>query len=148
MARPVKRRRICCAPRHASFGPLGKASGQEIELALEEYEAVRLIDLLGRTQEECAAQMGIGRTTVQNIYDRARRKIAAALVCAHRLKIAGGAYEVCRDFSVCACHNCKRQSCKKEGEVCAKFAARPCRGHFATKAQHQEGNERRINDDT
>ena len=46
---------------------------------MDEYEAVRLIDLLGLTQEECAAQMNVARTTVQAIYDSAREKLARML---------------------------------------------------------------------
>lgn len=53
---------------------------ERIIMAVDEYETIRLIDLAGYTQEECAAQMGIARTTVQGIYNDARRKLADALV--------------------------------------------------------------------
>ena len=58
MPRPKKCRRICALPRCSSFGPLEGAADGRVEMAVEEYEAIRLIDLLGCTQEECAAQMG------------------------------------------------------------------------------------------
>ena len=57
MPRPKKCRRICALPRCSSFGPLEGAADGRVEMAVEEYEAIRLIDLLGCTQEECAAQM-------------------------------------------------------------------------------------------
>ena len=76
MPRPKKCRRICALPRCSSFGPLEGAADGRVEMAVEEYEAIRLIDLLGCTQEECAAQMGVARSTVQQVYDTARRRLA------------------------------------------------------------------------
>ena len=75
MPRPKKYRRICALPRCSSFGPLEGAADGRVEMAVEEYEAIRLIDLLGCTQEECAAQMGVARSTVQQVYDTARRRL-------------------------------------------------------------------------
>ena len=75
MPRPKKCRRICALPRCSSFGPLEGAADGRVEMAVEEYEAIRLIDLLGCTQEECAAQMGVARSTVQQVYDTARRRL-------------------------------------------------------------------------
>ena len=90
MPRPKKCRRICALPRCSSFGPLEGAADGRVEMAVEEYEAIRLIDLLGCTQEECAAQMGVARSTVQQVYDTARRRLAQALVEGRRLHISGG----------------------------------------------------------
>ena len=92
MPRPKKCRRICALPRCSSFGPLEGAADGRVEMAVEEYEAIRLIDLLGCTQEECAAQMGVARSTVQQVYDTARRRLAQALVEGRRLHISGGDY--------------------------------------------------------
>ena len=95
MARPVKRRRICCLPEVTEFIPGdGKAEGT-VTMTMDEFEAVRLIDRLGLSQEDCAAQMNVARTTVQNIYDSARKKLAQVLVDGKRLCISGGAYELC-----------------------------------------------------
>lgn len=60
-----------------------------------EYETLRLIDLLGYTQDECAGQMGVARTTVQAVYNCARKKLADMLVNGKRLVIEGGNYELC-----------------------------------------------------
>ena len=65
MARPRKRRNICCLPENNRFGPLGAGRDldQSITMMVDEYETIRLIDLEGLTQEECADQMHIARTT-------------------------------------------------------------------------------------
>ena len=117
MPRPKKCRRICALPRCSSFGPLEGAADGRVEMAVEEYEAIRLIALLGCTQEECAAQMGVARTTVQRIYAQARRKLAVFLVEGRPLQIGGGSYalcpqESCRGFSR-PCGRCASQDGKE-----------------------------------
>lgn len=59
-------------------------------MTVDEYEAVRLLDVEGLTQEACADRMNVARTTVTAIYDSARKKIADAIVHGKRLLIAGG----------------------------------------------------------
>ena len=77
---------ICwAAPRRSAPGRWAES---QVALALEELEAIRLLDLLGCTQEECAEQMGVARSTVQQVYDAARRKLALALVEGRELVVA------------------------------------------------------------
>jgi predicted DNA-binding protein (UPF0251 family) len=64
-------------------------------MKVDEFETIRLIDLEGFQQEECARQMNVARTTVQGIYMDARRKLAEALVNARPLVIEGGEYRLC-----------------------------------------------------
>jgi predicted DNA-binding protein (UPF0251 family) len=73
-----KCRKVCCLPESSRFGPLGSPADAEnyINMMVDEYESIRLIDLERLTQEECANQMNIARTTVQGIYNDARRKLA------------------------------------------------------------------------
>lgn len=93
MVRPQKCRRICKYPDFWSFSP-DEASGECVELTLDAYETIRLIDWLGKTQGEAAAEMQVARTTVTAIYDSARQKIADALVNGKKIVIAGGHYRL------------------------------------------------------
>lgn len=112
VARPRKCRRVCTMPAHDRFGPLAESSSKPpVVLSVDEYETIRLVDLEGYTQQQCAGQMGIARTTVQGIYDLARKKIARALVEGRQLLIQGGDYRLCqgRQSFPCCCH-CSRHT--------------------------------------
>lgn len=109
MARPVKCRRVCALPQFQEFGPGEGACTGQVEMGVDEYEAVRLIDHLGLSQEEAASGMGVSRATVQGIYDSARKKLAAALVEGKRLRVDGGAYQVCPRGRQCRGTGCCRR---------------------------------------
>lgn len=113
MSRPKKCRRICALPNNDSFGPLNLQQNEEISISmtLDEYETIRLIDLLGCMQEDCAEQMGVSRTTVQAVYNTARKKLADALVNGKKLVIQGGDYILCAHSGSCCGENCERRSC-------------------------------------
>ena len=86
MARPSRCRRICLEPEYDRFAPCGVSDGEQIVLTVDEYEAVRLIDFEKKTHEQCARQMGISRTTVTEMYETARFKIADCLVNGKQLR--------------------------------------------------------------
>lgn len=110
MPRPTKCRKVCQLPPVYEFRPAGELSDDSIvTLTVDEYEAVRLIDLQGMSQEECGAYMRVARTTVQAIYNSARKKLARALVCGMTLRINGGNYELCEgDEEYCGCGGCAK----------------------------------------
>lgn len=113
MARPRKCRRVCGMPRNNSFAPLGEAKQEEkVIMTVDEYESIRLIDLVGYTQEECAEQMRIARTTVQGIYNDARRKLADVVVNGKILCIEGGSIDLCQEEIGCG-KKCSAFCCKK-----------------------------------
>jgi len=92
LARPVKWRKIENVPAVSRFVPAGRtaAEGAENTLKLEELEAVRLKDLEGLEQGECADRMEISRATFQRILLCAREKIADSLVNGKAIQISGG----------------------------------------------------------
>lgn len=110
MARPVKCRRVCAMPEFREFIPAGRMLGDEyIELRVDEYEAIRLVDYLGLSQEEAAAGMEVSRATIQNMYEAARKKLAAALVEGKRLRVEGGVYQICPKGRQCPGKKCCRR---------------------------------------
>lgn len=147
MPRPQRCRRICQQPPIDSFLPTNCQDNIPIKLTLDEYEVIRLVDLENRTHDQCAQQMDISRSTVQEIYQIARRKIAACLVYGKPLLISGGNYRICHgmEYHRCGCgcdnitllNNISYQ--KAKGELTMKIAVTYENGqifqHFGHTAQ-------------
>ena len=108
MPRPPRCRQICGVPQVDTFCPNGGENTEPILLTLDKYEVIRLVDLEQQTHEQCAAQMDISRSTVQEIYESARSKIAAYLVHRKPLHITGGNYRICRGQEAAHCGRCCR----------------------------------------
>ena len=96
MARPKKKRCIYQNPGFRYFKPRGIPLSQLniIRLNLEEYEAIRLKDLVGMDQIEAAQQMNISRGTFQRILKSAHQKIAKAIIENSAIEIKGGDVEI------------------------------------------------------
>jgi len=94
MARPTKWRRIEKIPAVSYFSPSKKENHcmPENILKLEELESIRLKDLEGLEQGECAERMGVSRPTFQRILLSAREKLADSLVNGKAINIDGGNY--------------------------------------------------------
>lgn len=115
MARPRKFKRVCCLPEVTLYGPLnGTEFLEDVIMTVEEYEVIRIMDYEGHNQEECAQLMEVARSTVQRIYDDARKKIADSLINGKSLKIQGGDYKLCSDFG--EEFPCKRSGCHRRGQ--------------------------------
>ena len=122
MSRPQRCRRICHEPKFAEFSPDCIDNTEVIRLSLDEFEVIRLVDLEKQTHEQCAIQMEISRTTVTEIYESARGKIADCIVNGRRLIIAGGNYRVCDGAaSQCCGEKCRWKTQKNT------FGAQPIR---------------------
>jgi len=107
-------------PQSSRFGPLNGAFCQQepVQLTVDEYEAIRLIDLQGFTQEECAEQMKIARATAQRIYTDARKKLADCLVHGKNLAIEGGEFRLCDGLEkTCRCGGCAKHRCNSSFET-------------------------------
>jgi predicted DNA-binding protein (UPF0251 family) len=110
MPRPKKDRHICQLPANTVFAPAENSKG-EIILTLDEYEVLRLIDQVGMTQERCAVQMQVARTTITGIYNSARHKVATALVDGLTLVISGGEVNLCDNSESCCLQKCGSEQC-------------------------------------
>lgn len=126
MARPTKSKKIHCIPRCKKFEVIGTKAKNVIQLTLEQFEAIRLIDKQGLSQAQAAKAMEISRTTLQRTYDEARIKLAIALVDGCDIHIYGGNYKLCLD---------KKNKSKTNKEKNIMKIALPCvnnevSGHF------------------
>jgi predicted DNA-binding protein (UPF0251 family) len=109
MTRPMKCRKIDYEPSTRYFKPAGipVRELEQIVLALDELEAVRLADLEGDYQEIAAQKMNISRQTFGNIISSARNKIADALINGKAIKIEGGKVEMTDRKFICS--DCKHE---------------------------------------
>ncbi|MBN2194935.1 MAG: DUF134 domain-containing protein [Polyangiaceae bacterium] len=92
MPRPPKPRAVAHPPATEYFKPRGipMAELEERVLALDELEALRLVDLESMSQEEAGEAMGISRGTIGRLLERGRRTVVDALLHGHALRIEGG----------------------------------------------------------
>ena len=111
-------------PKTNAFFPAGTMHCDNCEdaiiLTVDEFEAIRLIDHQGYSQLKCGDHMQVARTTVQMIYNSARKKLAAALVDGLPIRIEGGDYTLYGiDTEFRGCPACRKASGECTGE-CAR----------------------------
>lgn len=107
MARPTKWRKIEGKPAMPYFIPSehGNSEAEENVLLLEEVEAIRLKDLEGLEQAECAEKMEVSRPTFQRILLSAREKIADSIIHGKMIHIEGGNYTL--NICTVRCGSCQ-----------------------------------------
>ncbi len=88
------KRRVSCLPKATYYKPreIPLCDLEIIKLNIEELEAIRLCDLLQTEQNDAADMMGISRKTFWNDLQKARQKVADALVNGKAIEISGGDY--------------------------------------------------------
>jgi len=96
MPRPRLCRRVKFLPETTYFKPAGVPLREleEVVLTVDEFEAIRLKDIEGLEQEECAKKMKISQPTFFRLLNSARKKIADAIVNGKAIKIEGGIYNL------------------------------------------------------
>lgn len=101
MGRRKKRRFVQGVPEVMFFKPQGVPMRQlqRSSIDVDGFEALRLVDGLGYTQQEAADMMGVSRPTLSRILNEARRGIAHALTHGWAIEIEGGAYHLADDAS-------------------------------------------------
>lgn len=106
MARPIKWRKIEHIPAIPYFIPSETdiAELPENILKLEELEAIRLKDLEGLEQGECAERMEVSRPTFQRILLSAREKVADSLINGKMIHVEGGNFT--RNICPIKCLSC------------------------------------------
>ncbi|MBU7031112.1 MAG: DUF134 domain-containing protein [Theionarchaea archaeon] len=106
MPRPRQCRWVRFGPKVTYFKPRGIPlhALEEIDLGVDELEAIRLVDLESKEQTEAAHIMNISQPTLHRILKEARTKIADAIVSGKALCIGGGDYILIQRLFVC--HNC------------------------------------------
>lgn len=93
--RRKKVRYIQQMPKVAQFSPRGKAGRpDEIELKLDQYEALKLADYQGYDQSEGAQAMGLSRPSFGRILRQARKIVAEAIVKGKIIRIRTGDVQV------------------------------------------------------
>ncbi|RDU25123.1 DUF134 domain-containing protein [Anaerosacchariphilus polymeriproducens] len=109
MARPTKWRKIEHIPVIPYFVPseTDVAELPENILKLEELEAIRLKDLEGLEQGDCAERMEVSRPTFQRILLSAREKLADSLVNGKMIRIEGGNFT--RNICPIRCLDCGKE---------------------------------------
>ena len=144
MPRPFKWRRVCCLPENNRYGPLNTASDETgvVQMSVDEYETIRLIDAEGYTQEACAEHMNVSRSTIQSIYDSARKKLSDSLVYGKVLWIEGGEYRLCDGMSRgCGGGACHRHRCGRSTQMEPESYEQP------TETETEKTNEDRNTDE-
>jgi predicted DNA-binding protein (UPF0251 family) len=98
MPRPRICRRVRFRPGVTYFKPAGvrMIDLDEVVLTVDEYEAVRLVDLEEVGQGKAGKQMKISQPTLSRLLKSARKKISKAIIKGKAIRIEGGSYKFSR----------------------------------------------------
>ena len=90
MTRPVKKRLVRFDPTVTYFKPraVPLSTLEEVDLGVDELEALRLCELKKLDQVEAAKKMKISQSTLQRILSSAHQKITEALIKGKAIRIS------------------------------------------------------------
>jgi len=93
--RPKKYRIVKIDPKISQFSPRGRPGRpDEVELKMDEFEAIRLADYQGLGQQEAAKSMRISQQTFSRIIKRAHKVVAKGITTGSAIRIQGGQYVI------------------------------------------------------
>lgn len=94
MARPIKPRKVFFNPQAVYFKPRAVPLSllEEVDLSLDELEALRLCDFKSLNQSEAAKKMKVSQSTLHRILSSARKKTAEALAKGKAIRISKKLY--------------------------------------------------------
>ena len=132
--RPKRYRWVENIPEVTRFKPAVNPSGksEQVSLAVDELEAIRLADLEGLYHEQAAEKIRVSRQTFGRIISSARRKVAEALVSGKSILIEGGeimTMEESRGMGVsgyCICPKCDEGVAHHRGRPCQEEECPKC----------------------
>lgn len=153
MVRPRKPRWVEFIPEVTFFKPAGVRMRdlEEVRLGIDELEALRLKDLLGLDQEECAKRMNLAQSSFQRLLSSARKTVSRVVIEGRALRIEGGNYLLSPRTLVCQeCneewtnrhpgpHRSQCPSCGSENVEQAerRMPERPMGGHGQRRGRHR-----------
>ena len=117
MVRPQKSRMVAFNPDISYFKPRGipLIDLAEVQITIDEYEALRLSDLMDMSYEEAANSMGVSRATFGRIVRRARKTVADALINGKAIIIQGGNYRIIDENRIFICNKCNNKWTEPRG---------------------------------
>ena len=93
--RPGKYRIVRVDQKISQFSPRGRPGRpEEVEIRIDEYEALRLADYQGLSQKEAAKSMRISQQTFSRILRKARNLVAKGITTGSAIRIQGGQYVI------------------------------------------------------
>ncbi|MDD5477036.1 MAG: DUF134 domain-containing protein [Candidatus Omnitrophica bacterium] len=91
--RPKKYRIVKVDPKISYFSPRGRPGRpDEVQIKMDEFEALRLADYQGLGQKESAKSMRISQQTFSRILKKARKQVAKGITTGSTIRIQGGQY--------------------------------------------------------
>ena len=100
---------------------------ESVGLSVDEFEAIRLKDLVGLEQTAAAESMRISQPTFHRVIEAARKKVADALVNGKAIRIEGGEYmsDASRKFKCLDCgHKWEEPYGKERPDACPKCGSK------------------------